>query len=117
MSSCDTALVELALLRDLGEQLGDLALEIRLDVAEALRLAAERALRVQIGVVVDLDEGLERDAEPPAVIEQRVVVIGDAPRAGIEIEALVELAGLLAPPSSVKLSPPRSVQLRPPARG
>ena len=34
--------VELALLRDLGEQLRNMPLKIGLDVADALRLAAER---------------------------------------------------------------------------
>ena len=34
-----------------------MALEIRLDVADALRLAAERLGRMQIGVVVELVNG------------------------------------------------------------
>jgi len=56
-----------------------------------LRRAAERALRVQEGVVIELIERLERDAEPPAIVQQRAVVIGNAPRARIEIEAVLEL--------------------------
>src|SRR4030095_9317351 len=59
-----------------------------------LRLAAECALRVHISVVVDLDEGLERDAEPLAVIEDRLVVIGNAPGSGVEILPLVKRARL-----------------------
>ena len=88
-------LVEPTLLRDLGEQFGHLTLEIRLDAAEALRLAAEGTRRVQIGVVVELDEGFQRHVEPAAVIEQCAMMMGNPPRAGIEVEPLLELAGLL----------------------
>src|SRR6185312_4746852 len=45
-------------------------------------------------VVVDDREGLERDIELLAVIQQRDVVIGNAHRTGIDVEALVELAML-----------------------
>ena len=44
--------------------------------------------------MVELDEGLERDAKPAAIVEDRVVVVGDAPWAGIEVEAGVETARL-----------------------
>jgi hypothetical protein len=64
-------------------------------VAQALRFAAERISGVQIGVVVDLDKGFEADAETFAVIEDTAVVIGNAPRSGIEVKVLVESAGLL----------------------
>ena len=47
-----------------------MALKIGLDVANALRLAAERRRGVEQGVVIELDERFERDAEPLAVIEQ-----------------------------------------------
>ena len=50
---------QLALLRDLGQQLGDMPLEVDLDVAHALRLAAERLAGMQEGVVVDLLERLQ----------------------------------------------------------
>src|ERR1044071_4494685 len=72
-----------------------MAVEIRQHVAETLRLAAERVLRVQIGVVIDLDERLESNPQPLAVIKNAVMVIRDAPRSRIEIEPRVELAGLL----------------------
>src|SRR5665213_4405927 len=83
-------IVEMALVRGIAEQLGDAAVEIGGDCAIALRLAAERVVRVDIGVVIDLDERLERDFEALAIIEQRAVVIGNAPRAGIDVEAGIE---------------------------
>src|SRR6202020_2069985 len=49
---------------------------------------------MQIGVMVELDEGLERHPETAAIVQERVMVIGDAPWPGIEIEAGVELAPL-----------------------
>src|SRR5207245_212035 len=62
--------------------------------ADALRRPAERARGVEESVVVELVERLERDVEPPAIVEQRAVVIGNAPGAGIDVEPLGELAGL-----------------------
>ena len=84
-------MIELVRVDHLRQKLGDHAVEIGLHGPVTLRLTAEGALRVQVGVVVDLDEGLERDAEALAVIEQRPMVIGDAPGTGIEVEALVEV--------------------------
>src|SRR5450432_1758413 len=49
---------------------------------------------MQKRVVIQLNEGLERYAEPAAIVEQRVVVIGNSPRPRIEIEAGVEFASL-----------------------
>ena len=86
--------VERALLCRLGEKLGDAAIEIGFDVADALRLAVESASGMQIGVVVELDEGLERDPETAAIVQDCVMMIGNAPRPRIEIEAGVELARL-----------------------
>ena len=83
-------LVQLALLRHFREQLGNLSLEIGLDRADPLRLAAERARGVEQRVVIELDERLERDAEAPAIIQQRAMVIGNPPRTRIDIEALLE---------------------------
>src|ERR1700743_3359123 len=71
-----------------------MALKIGLDVADALRLAAECVGRMQQRVVIELDERLERDIEALAIIEQRPMVIGNPPWAGIEIKTLIELAGL-----------------------
>jgi hypothetical protein len=86
------SLVEAALFRDFRKKLGDMAVKVCVDMAIALRLAAKRLGRMQLGVVVDLHESLELDAEPLAVSEHRMVVVWDAPRAGIEIKALVEFA-------------------------
>ena len=69
-------------------------LKIGLDVANALRLAAERRRGVEQGVVIELDEGFERDAEALAVIEQGAVMIRNSPRPRIEIEAFLKVAGL-----------------------
>src|SRR5262245_48422558 len=49
---------------------------------------------MQIGIVVELNEGLERDVETLAVVEQRAVVIGNPPWTGIDVESLFELASL-----------------------
>jgi hypothetical protein len=49
---------------------------------------------MQIGVVIELDKGLERHPETAAIVEDRIVVIGNAPWSRIEIEAGVELAFL-----------------------
>src|SRR5581483_9573911 len=87
-------LIQPALLRRLRQQLGDLALEIRFHGADALRRAAESARGVEIGVVIELDEGFQRDVEPLAVIQQRAVVIWNSPRAGIDVEYVLEFAFL-----------------------
>ena len=86
--------VEPALFGGLRQQLGDLALEIRLHAADTLRRAVEGACGVQIGVVIELDEGFQRDIEPPAIIEQRTMMIGNPPRAGIDVEPVLEFAFL-----------------------
>jgi hypothetical protein len=109
-------LIELVLAHRLGEKLGDAAIEVRQYVAQALRLATEGIPGVQIGIVVNLDERFEADTQALAVVQDAAVVIGNSPGSGIEIEVLVETAGLLKPPSSVKRSPPRNDQQRPPAR-
>src|SRR5580704_11246802 len=49
---------------------------------------------MQIGVMVELDEGLKRHPETAAIVQDRVMVIRNAPWPGIEIEAGVELAPL-----------------------
>ena len=84
-------LVQCALLGGLGQKFGDLAVEVRLDVAIALRLAAERVGGMDIGVVVDLGEGLQRHAQPVDVMQDALVVIGQAPGAGIDVLAGIEL--------------------------
>ena len=87
--------VELALMRRLAEQFCDMPVEIRAHMTNALRLAAESLGRVQVGVDVDLIERLERHLEPFGVVEHRVVMIGNAPRSGVDIQTRVELATLL----------------------
>jgi hypothetical protein len=75
----------------LGEQLGHVAVEVGLDPAIALRDAAEGCLRMDIGVVVDLEERLQRYLQEPAVVQQGGVMVGNPPGSGVQIEALVEL--------------------------
>ena len=67
-------------------------------------------------VVAGLHLVLERHAELMYVAEQVAMVVGNPPRAGIEVEAGIEPALLRGASSSVYLSPPRSVQQRPPGR-
>ena len=92
---CRDFFIEPALRGGLGEQLGHLSLEIGLDGANTLRLAAERAGGMQQGIVIELDERLDRDIEALAVVEQRAVMIRNPPRPGIEIKSVVEFADLL----------------------
>ena len=86
--------VERAFPDRLGQKLGRAAVEIGLDLADALRLAAEGVRRVQPGVVIELDERLERHPEPAAIVEDGVVMVGDSPRPRIEVEAGIEGAKL-----------------------
>jgi hypothetical protein len=78
-------LIELVLAHRLGEEFGHTAVEVREYVAQALRLAAEGIPCVQIGVVVDLDERFEADAQALAVVEDAAMVIGNPPRSWIEV--------------------------------
>ena len=89
--------VKLALLRDLCEQFRDLSLEVSLYVTNALRNASKRAGGVQKRVMIELNERLKRNPQAPAVIENRTMVIGNSPWAWIDIEALLEFAGLPEP--------------------
>ena len=57
-------------------------------------LPSKARVELQEGVVVELDERLEGDAKPPAIVQERVMMIGNAPRAGIEVETRVKLAAL-----------------------
>lgn len=85
-------IVELALVRRLRQQLGDVTGEVSLNVTITLRSAAKGIRRVEIGVVIDLDERLKRDAEALAIVEQTAMVERDPPRPGIEIEPGIEAA-------------------------
>src|SRR3984957_11928008 len=49
---------------------------------------------MQIGVVIELDEGLEHHPEAATIVQNRIMMIGNAPRPRIEVEAGVELAPL-----------------------
>ena len=69
-------------------------MKIGLDVANTLRPTAERAGRVQKRIVIELNERLERDVETLAVIKHSTMMIGNPPRAWIEIKSLLEFAGL-----------------------
>src|SRR5258708_40134360 len=70
-------------------------MKIILDVENALRNVCECPGRMQKCIVIELDEGLERDTQALAVIEKRAMGIGNPPWAWIDIEALLEFAGLL----------------------
>ena len=72
----------------LGEQFGDVAVPICCQFAIALRLATERLGIMHQRLVVELDKGFQRDAERLAIMQDGAVVIGNAPRPGIEIIAL-----------------------------
>ena len=61
------------------KQFGDMAIIVGLDFAIALRFAAKGVARMDEGVVIDLDERLERDAEAPAIIHHPMMMIGNAP--------------------------------------
>src|SRR5690625_7394852 len=76
-------------------------LKIGLDLADALRLAAEGLAGVEKGVVIDLLERLQLHAEAFAVGEQSLVMIGDPPGAGVKVEPFVELA-LLGGPTQLR---------------
>jgi hypothetical protein len=72
-------------------------MEVSLYFTKALRLAAEMAARVHVGVVVDHDERLERDVEPPCVRQHAAMMVRNAPRPGIDVEPGIELAALRLP--------------------
>jgi hypothetical protein len=86
--------VEGFLVDGLGQQLSHIALEVGGKGPEALGLAAESIDVVDIGVVIELDEGLQLHAEFLAVVQQGVVVVRDPPGSGIEEVALGEIHGL-----------------------
>ncbi len=86
------ACVELIGAHALGKQLADVTLVVRLHVTEALRPPAVGAGGVNVGVVIDLHEGLERDPEAAAVIEHRVMMIRNAPRTRVDVQIPVEPA-------------------------
>ena len=86
--------VERVVVRRLGQQLGDMPLIVGLDGAQPLRLTAERLAVVQVGVVVQLHERLERDPETLAVTEHPVMVVRKSPRTRIDVQTLVEAAFL-----------------------
>ncbi len=69
-----------------------MALIVRLDFAKALRLAAECPRAVQVRVVVDLAEGLERNTQALGVVHHAVMVVGDAPRTGVDVQVLIKIA-------------------------
>src|SRR5882757_7444198 len=71
-----------------------MAVEISLHLTIALRLAVEGALGMEPGVVIHLNERLERDIELPAIVEHAVVMVGNAPGTRVEIKSRVELTAL-----------------------
>jgi hypothetical protein len=91
-------------------------LKISLDRANALWLPAERARGMQISVVIELDERLERDPEAFAIVEDGAMMIGNPPRPRIEIKPCLEFAGLLLTAELDKGVTAAQRPLRPPAR-
>src|SRR5262249_41942 len=88
-------LVEGTLIDGLGEQLGDVAATVGLHsaMAEALAGEAPRAFEIVISVRVGIVENVDGDAQLAAVVE-RGVMLGDARRPDVHMEAGIELAGL-----------------------
>ena len=79
-------------LNGLGEKLRHVTVIVRLDVAEALRLTAECLAVVNVGVVIALNESLELHAQELAVAQHASMMIGQAPRPGIDVEPRIESA-------------------------
>src|SRR6202011_4365754 len=63
-----------------------------LDGAQSLRLAAKRLAAMQVGVVIDLHEGLERDTKPLAVTEHSAMGIRQPPRTRIDVQVRIKSA-------------------------
>src|SRR5260221_11358357 len=78
--------------RGLCQQLGNMAVVVCLDGAQALRLAAKRLAAMQGGVVIDLHEGFERDSKPLAVTEHSAMVIRQPPRTRIDVQVRIKSA-------------------------
>src|SRR5690606_35177582 len=74
-----------------GQKLGDLSLEIRMDMAKTLGLAIKMLFAMQVRVVVVLNKGFQLDLEPLAIVQQGPVMKGNTPRPRIDVLILVEL--------------------------
>ncbi len=83
--------IQLPLTGRLGQQLGDAALQVGIEMTETLRLASERVLCVEVGVLIDLHERLECHAQSTAVVDNAVVMRRNPPWAGIQVQVLVEV--------------------------
>jgi hypothetical protein len=93
-------LVERTLLDTLGQHLGRLAADVRGDLLLANRLGGERPFgpaEVHEGVVVVVDEDLERHPELLGVMQHGLVMVGEPPRTVVDVEPVVEVAGLGRP--------------------
>src|SRR5258706_4332709 len=69
-----------------------MTLVVGLDRAQPLRLTAERLVAVQIGVVVELHEWLERNAKALAVAQHPAMVVRQPPRTGIDVQTRIKTA-------------------------
>ncbi len=88
---------ELARGGGLGDQLGGIAARVTLDLALADPLVGQRPLalvRIDVGGVIVIDHDLERHIEVLGVIERRAMVVGNAPGTDVDIETIIEIAGL-----------------------
>jgi hypothetical protein len=99
-----------------AQQFGHIAFIIRGQCVEALRRAAKGFGAVDIGVVVELDEGFEADPELAAIMQQRAVMVRDAPRAGVEVIARLKIDLLNRAAQFLIGVAAMGDQLRPPAR-
>ena len=77
-----------------GEQFGDIALIVGLHLPESLRLATESLRGMQVCVVIDLDERLERYLQAFGIVEYTLVVIRNAPRPWVQVKPVCKIAVL-----------------------
>src|SRR5690625_3199429 len=84
-------LVERTLTGGLGQQLGGVTHEVGRDRHAGNGFAVVVAGAVNQGVAVVVDENLQVHSEPAAVIKQCLVTVRNAPRAGVEVLAILEV--------------------------
>lgn len=80
-----------------GQHFGDLADQAVVDLVEGDRHAAVERVTLQQVVAGHEDVGLERHTGPPAQVDERHVIAGNAARAGVEEQLDRRLAALRIP--------------------